>query len=122
VEKIRSFTDLIVWQHAHQLAITIYQLTRSFPREETYGLTSQIRRAAVSISANIAEGFKRRHINDQLHFYSFAAASCEELRAECFLARDLLYLDTATAMDTLSKIDTVSKLLYSWRVSRDRLQ
>jgi four helix bundle protein len=120
MEKIRTFTDLVAWQHAHQLALAIYRETKRFPRDEVYGLSSQMRRAAVSVSANIAEGFKRQHLNDQLHFYSFAAASCEELRAESFLARDLLYLEAPAATSLLDQIDTVSKLLYGWQTSRSR--
>ena len=69
------FEDLLVWQKAHQFVLASYRLSRTFPRSETYGLTSQLRRAAVSIAANIAEGFKKRSKADKLRFYNIAQGS-----------------------------------------------
>lgn len=90
-EPARCFEDLIVWQKAHALVLNIYQLSRSFPREETYGLTSQLRRAAVSVPANIAEGFKKRKKPDKAMLMNVAEGSLEEARYYLRLAQDLGY-------------------------------
>src|ERR1051326_6302256 len=74
----KSFQDLIVWQKAHQFVLATYRLTRTFPREEIYALTSQFRRAAVSIAANIAEGFKKRSRSDKARFMNISQCSVEE--------------------------------------------
>jgi four helix bundle protein len=71
-EKITRFGDLAVWQKAHQLVLQVYRITRSFPAEERFGLSSQMRRTAVSVPANIAEGFKKRGVKDKLNFYNIA--------------------------------------------------
>ena len=88
-EPARTFEDLIVWQKAHAYVIDVYRLSGRFPREETYGLTAQLRRAAVSVPANIAEGFKRRGLTDKARFMNIAEASLEESRYYLRLARDL---------------------------------
>ena len=85
------FEDLIVWQKAHAFVLSVYRLSTSFPREETYGLTAQLRRAAVSVPANIAEGFKRRKKPDKARMLNLAEASLEEARYYLRLARDLGY-------------------------------
>ena len=85
------FEDLVVWQKAHQFVLAVYRLSRTFPRSETYGLSSQFRRAAVSIAANIAEGFRKRGKADKLRFYNIAQGSIEESRYYLILARDLDY-------------------------------
>src|SRR5687768_9419608 len=87
----RSFEDLIVWQKAHALAMGGYRLSAEFPREEVYGLTSQLRRAAVSVPANIAEGFKRRGQSDKARLMNVAESSLEEARYYLLLSRDLGY-------------------------------
>jgi four helix bundle protein len=94
----KSFEDVIVWQKAHQWVLGIYRLTSCFPREELFGLTSQLRRAAVSVPANIAEGFKRLGKGDKLRFYNTSQASLEECRYHLILARDLGYGETADLM------------------------
>ena len=76
----KTFEDLKVWQKAHQLVIKIYRLSKGFPRDEMFGLTSQLRRAAVSVPANVAEGFKRVTVPDKLRFFNIAQASLEEVR------------------------------------------
>jgi len=91
-EPAKSFEDLIVWQKAHALVLNIYRSSRAFPREETYGLTAQLRRAAVSVPANIAEGFKKRGRPDKARFMNVAEASLEETRYYVRLAHDLGYL------------------------------
>ena len=107
----RSFTKLVVWQKAHLLTLATYRLTADFPREEIYGLTSQFRRAAVSIPANIAEGFRRRQIPDKLRFLNIAQGSLEEARYYMILAADLGYC----RKDVLKpEIEEVSRLLQAY--------
>ena len=106
----KSFQDLIVWQKAHWFVLEIYKLSRGFPREEIYGLTSQFRRAAVSIPANIAEGFKKKGHHDKARFLNIAHGSLEECRYYLILTRDLGYGDPKQLMQQLEE---VSKLLTS---------
>jgi four helix bundle protein len=87
----QRFEDLLVWQKSHALVLRVYQTSRRFPREETYGLTAQCRRAAVSVPANIAEGFKKRGRADKARFINVAEASLQEVRYYFVLARDLGY-------------------------------
>ena len=91
--RAQQFTDLKVWQDAHDFVLAIYKFTRNFPDEERYGLTSQVRRAAVSIAANIVEGFKRKGRPDKLRMYNIAQASLEECRYFLILSVDLNYGD-----------------------------
>jgi four helix bundle protein len=79
-EPAKTFEDLVVWQKAHQFVLAVYRVSRSFPRSETYGLTSQFRRAAVSVAANIAEGFRKRGKADKIRFLNIAQGSLEESR------------------------------------------
>jgi four helix bundle protein len=90
--KIEKFQDLLVWQKAHGFALKMYRITRAFPPEEKFGLVSQMRRAAVSIPANVAEGFVRRGKADKIHFYNIAQSSLEESKYYLVLAKDLGYL------------------------------
>ncbi len=89
---IKSFTDLNAWREAHSLAVSIYKVTRKFPVEEQFGLTSQIRRATVSVTSNIAEGFGRRTSKDRLHFYDMARGSLAELQSQLMISRDVGYI------------------------------
>ena len=107
----RSFQDLIVWQKAHQFVLDIYSFTRKFPKEEMYGLTSQLRRAAVSIPANIAEGFKKKGKADKVRYLNIAQGSLEESRYYLILARDLGYGDSSKL---LTLLEEVSKLLEAY--------
>jgi len=91
-EPAKTFEDLIAWQKAHALVLDVYRITRSFPREELYGLTSQLRRAATSVPANIAEGFKKRGRADKARILNVAEASLEEARYHLRLAIDLGYM------------------------------
>jgi four helix bundle protein len=104
MEKAKRFQDLKVWQKSHQFVIEIYKLTRSFPDYELFGLISQMRRAAVSIPANIAEGFKRRGKADKLRFFNIAQGSLEETRYYLILARDLGYAETEDLQKTADEI------------------
>ncbi len=112
----KSFKDLIVWQKAHQWVLEIC-FTDCFPSREQFGLTSQLRRAAISIPANIAEGFKRKGNPDKARFYNIAQGSIEECRYYLILAKDLGYGDTRTLEKNLEE---VSRLLeaYARRVAK----
>jgi four helix bundle protein len=89
---IKSFTDLVAWQKAHEFAVAVYKNTIEFPTVEQFGLTNQVRRAVVSITSNIAEGFGRRTKADRTHFYDMARASLSEVQSQLLLARDVDYL------------------------------
>ena len=90
--KIRSFTDLNAWKEAHKLVILIYLITKKFPREELYSLTDQIRRAVISITSNIAEGFGRQTYKEKIQFYYTAQGSLIELKNQILAAKDIGYL------------------------------
>jgi four helix bundle protein len=107
----RCFQDLIVWQKAHQFVLAVYRVTSIFPRSELYGLTSQFRRAAVSVPANIAEGFKKKGRADKTRFLNIAQGSLEESRYYLLLAKDLGYCDSSK---TLEQLEEVSKLLEAY--------
>jgi four helix bundle protein len=107
----RSFQDLIVWQKAHQFVLSAYRLTERFPRNEQYGLTSQLRRAAVSIPANIAEGYKKKGRADKVRFLNIAQGSLEECRYYLILTKDLGYSETH---DLTIQLEEVSKLLTAY--------
>lgn len=108
----KSFMDLFVWKKAHELVLSIYKATRKFPKEELYGLTSQIRRSSVSVPANIAEGFKKKSKAEKNHFLTIAHCSLEEVRYYLILIRDLKYCE-ASGMAVLA--DEVGKLLTLYR-------
>ena len=110
----RSFQDLIVWQKGHQFILSISRLTDSFPKNEIYGLTSQLRRAAISIPANIAEGFKKKTKSDKARFMNIAQGSVEECRYYLILSKDLGYGDTEELM---SRLEEISKLLGAYSSS-----
>jgi four helix bundle protein len=104
----KTFKDLIVWQKAHRFVLATYSLTASFPRCEIYCLTSQMRRASISVPANIAEGFKKRGFSDKIRFLNIAQGSLEECRYYLILIQDLGYSPTAEMEKILEE---VSKLL-----------
>jgi four helix bundle protein len=104
MEKTSKFTDLIVWQKAHQLVLDIYLATKSFPKEELYGLVSQLRRAAASIPANISEGYKKRSFLDKIRFLNIAESSLEEAKYYLILANDLKYTDTTKLLNTSEEV------------------
>jgi len=107
----RGFSDLVVWQKAHAFVLAVYRLTAAFPKAETYGMTAQMRRAAVSIPANIAEGFGKRSRADKARHLNIAEASVEESRYYLILARDLGYGPSA---DLMQLLEEVSRLLNSY--------
>ena len=109
--KAKKFEDLVVWQKAHQLVIKIYKLSKTYPKHEMFGLTSQLRRAAISVPANIAEGFKKRSDREKLRFLSIAQGSLEETRYYLLLAQDLGYGQTVELNMTL---EDTSRLLHGY--------
>ena len=111
MEASKSFTELVVWQKAHQFVLKTYLLTQKFPKEEVYGLSSQFRRAAMSIAANIAEGFARRGARDKCRFLNFSQSSLQECRYFLILSRDLKYQIDPTMSDLA---DEIAKLLNSY--------
>ena len=104
----RSFRDLLVWQKAHRWVLAVYALTANFPKQEIYGLTAQMRRAAVSVPANISEGFRRRGKADKGRFFNIAEGSLEESRYYLILAQDLGYGQTE---ELTASLEEVSRLL-----------
>ncbi len=109
--KIHSFTDLHAWKEGHRIVLTIYKLTKQFPKEEKFVLVDQLRRCAVSITSNIAEGFSRYGKADKRHFYRIALGSLTELQNQLLIARDLEYI-SENDFQTIAEITiSVSKLL-----------
>jgi four helix bundle protein len=111
-EPAKSFQDLIVGQKAHALVLQVYAVTRSFPRAELYGLSAQLRRAAVSVPANIAEGFRKQSRQDKARFLNISEASLEECRYYRIPAHDLGHLDKHELWDLTEE---VGRLLNAWR-------
>jgi len=104
----RSFEDLIVWQKAHALVLEIYSITKAFPKEELYSLTSQLRRAAISIPANIAEGFGRSSKSEKIRFFNISQGSLSEVKYFLILSNDLQYYNTS---ELRIKAEEISKML-----------
>jgi four helix bundle protein len=108
--KLERFEDLLVWRRAHELTLVVYRMTSRFPGEERFGLMSQMRRAAVSVPANIAEGFKKRSRPDKVKFYNISQGSLEELRYYLILSRDLGYI--ADVEPARANLDEVGRMLH----------
>jgi four helix bundle protein len=106
----KRFEELIVWQKSHQLTLLVYKITAAYPKHELYGLVSQMRRAAVSVPANIAEGFKRRTTPDKARCLNIAQASLEEVRYYFLLSRDLEYVKGTES----ERIAEVGRLLWAY--------
>ena len=109
-----SFEDVLAWQKAHAFVLLVYQATKSFPEDERFGLTSQFRRAAVSIEANIAEGYKKLSKQDKLRFMNIAQGSLEECRDYILLSRDLGYYDAEKFAQLHYHIENTSKFINSY--------
>ena len=118
--KTNNFEDLDVWKNAHQFVLTVYKLTNQFPKEELFGLTSQFRRAAISIPANIAEGYKKRGIKDKLRFYNISEGSGEECRCYLILSKDLGYISLGDFEKYNSLLTSVSKQLSAYSNAIER--
>jgi four helix bundle protein len=110
---LKDFKELKVWHKAYDLALSIYEASRSFPREEMYGLTSQLLRAAVSIGANIAEGCGRRSDGELIRFLQIARGSSSEVGHHLLLARDLKFLQAAKHQDIEKRLQEVQRMLTS---------
>ena len=109
-----SFENIIAWQKAHAFVLLVYRWTRLFPHDEKLGLTSQFRRAAISIEANIAEGYKKISRSDKLRFMNIAQGSLEECRDYIILSRDLQYIDSIAFQELHNAISEASKLLNAY--------
>ena len=108
---IRDFTDLLAWQEGHKLVLDIYRLTKKFPKEEIFGLVSQMRRAAVSVTSNIAEGFGRQGYKEKIQFFYVAQGSLIELKNQLLIARDIGYISTVEFTKISEQADQTHKLL-----------
>jgi four helix bundle protein len=103
----KTFRDLVVWQKSHEFVLGVYQYSAGFPRSETYSLSSQLRRAAISIPANIAEGFRRRGDRDKVRMFNIAQGSIEECRYYLILATDLNYGDCQKIAKLLEEVSRI---------------
>jgi four helix bundle protein len=107
---VTSYQDLVVWQRAMDLVVMVYELTQGFPKEELYGLTSQLRRAAVSVPSNIAEGHGRCATQEFLHFLAIANGSLKELETQILIAQRLGYANPSTATKILNQTSEVGRI------------
>ena len=114
-QTITSFEDLTVWQYSQDLAVTVYATTKDFPKEEMFAMTSQLRRAAYSVSANIAEGFGRKTKCDKLHFYTMAYGSLLEIKNFLYLAHRLQYIEKRSLNEIIESTTTCQKLLNAFK-------
>jgi four helix bundle protein len=111
---VRDFHRLKVWERAHEFTLKIYQMTKGFPREELYGITSQMRRAAASIPTNIAEGCGRSSKPETIQFLNIAAGSASEIEYQLILVKDLQYIDEKSYNELLNDLSEVRKMLYAF--------
>ena len=107
-----SFESVIAWQKAHAFVLAVYRITKHYPTDEQYGLTSQFRRASVSIEANIAEGYKKLSKADKLRFMNIPQGSMEECRDYIILSRDLQYINSDEFSELHDKLEDASRMLY----------
>lgn len=108
---MRDYKKYTVWQKSHELVLEIYKVTGHFPKEEVYGLTSQMRRSASSIPTNVVEGCGRNTDKDFCRFLYFAFGSANELEYQLILSKDLNFLESETAMSLISKVEEIKKML-----------
>lgn len=109
-EKIKSFKDLKIWQKGIEIVSDTYILTKKFPKEELFSLTSQLRRSAISIPSNIAEGFKRFHNKEYKQFLFIALGSCAELETQIIIAKELKYINENEEVKLVEKLDHVCRM------------
>lgn len=110
-KKIKSFTDLIAWQEAHRSVLEIYKVTETFPNKEIYGISNQMRRAAVSMTSNIAEGFSRQSLKEKIQFYHMTLGSDTELQNQIIIAKDLAYISEENFRNIYEGLIRVNKLI-----------
>jgi len=108
--KIQSFTDLNAWKEGHRLVLQIYKLTKKFPTDERFALSDQMRRAAISITSNIAEGFSRQSFKEKLQFYSIALGSITEIQSQLFVSKDVEYLTLSDFSEIIEQSVKVHKI------------
>jgi four helix bundle protein len=111
MEKIKSFEDLMIWQRSHLIVVKLYQITNEFPREELYGITNQIRRAAVSVPNNIAEGFGRYSTKEYIQYLIQARGSLHEVRYLVMLSKNLDYISAENETYLINEINEIGKML-----------
>jgi four helix bundle protein len=109
-EKIKNFQDLRIWQKGIEVVKDLYLLTKKFPKEELYGLTSQMRRSAVSIPSNVAEGFRRYHNKEYKQFLYIALGSCAELETQIIIANELDYINETVKTEIIEKIKYICRM------------
>jgi len=112
---MQRFTDLTVWQRSHALVLDVYRLSKKFPTDERFGLTSQLRRAVLSVPTNIAEGSKRRSNQEYARYLNIAEASLAETEYLLMVSRDLAYLAADSAKVALDELDEIARMLNSLR-------
>jgi four helix bundle protein len=112
--KTKLFTDLLMWQEAHKFVLKVYKITEVYPKHELFGLVSQFRRAAVSIPANIAEGYRRKGKSEKLRFLNISQGSLEECRYFLILSKDLNYINDEEFKNSINILEKSSKLLNSY--------
>lgn len=117
MQKSKGFQELLVWQKAHQCVLEVYKLTRTFPKEELFVLTAQIRRSVISIAANIVEGYRKRTKPNKIKFMNIAQGSLDETVYFPILAQDLEYGSTDSLQD---KLEEVAKLLYAYSIAIEK--
>ncbi len=110
--KITEFTDLTAWKEAHKLVLVIYKVTKNFPEDEKFGLTNQLRRAAVSITSCIAEGFSRNSSKEKCQFYKMSLGSLMEIQNQIIIARDIDYIAEPKFKAVYNQTIVVRRLLY----------
>lgn len=111
IKKIQTFTNLDAWKEGHRLVLMIYQITKTFPREEMFGLISQMRRCVISITSNIAEGFSRQSYKEKVQFYSMALGSVTELQNQLLIARDIALLNETKFQELLDQSIKTHKII-----------
>jgi four helix bundle protein len=116
--KIQSYKDIIAWQKAHELVLCTYKITQTLPTTEKFNLISQMRRAVVSVSSNIVEGFARRTVNDSLYFYNISRASLNELEYQFMICKDLGYISEDVYNEAYQFCRLVGSLVYRWAESQ----
>lgn len=108
---IKSFTDIKAWQEGHKLVLLVYSSTKQFPKEELFGLVNQMRRCAVSVTSNIAEGFGRKTLKDKIQFYSIALGSLYELQNQLLIAKDVNYINLSKFKQIADQAVIANKIL-----------
>lgn len=111
MNKIKNFYELDAWKRSHELVLLVYRITKRFPREEVYGLSSQMRRAAVSITSNIAEGFNRGFPKEKSQFYRFSLGSITEIQNQLIISRDVNYISNSDFNDIFQSSILAHKLI-----------